>query len=306
MSYWNDRQDSLKASMEKDETALKARLSSYYETESTKLGNQIASYYTRYGADNVIEYRAMLEKLDTADTKLLYEQMNTFAVRYPEYAHLLPVRESIYNLNRIEGLQQSIMMQQLEIGAVTNAEIQAHLEKQALLGANSSMEMMGYGKNFYTADSSVVKSFVNTAWVNGKNFSSRIWSNSDKLAKYIATDVAQGFARGDSYSKLVTGIMQRFENVNRNDAYRLIYTEGTYVMAESTIRPFEDDFEQYKISTVGDGKVCEICSSAAGKVFNIADRQPGVNFPPFHAWCRCSFEIHVDDWDKWLEECEQY
>lgn len=288
-----------------DEALLKSRLSSYYETESTKLGSQIASYYTRYGADNIIEYRTMLETLDSVDTKLLYEQMNTFAVRYPEYAHLLPVRESIYSLNRLEGLQQSIMMQQLEIGAITNAEIQAHLEKQALLGANSSMELLGFGKNFYSADSNVVKNFVNTAWVGGNNFSSRIWANSDKLANYLATDVAQGFARGDNYNKLVTGIMQRFENVNRNDAYRLIYTEGTYVMAESTIRPFEDDFEQYKISTVGDGKVCDICSSVAESVFNITDRQPGVNFPPFHAWCRCSFAIHVEDWKKWQEEYEK-
>ena len=25
-------------------------------------------------------------------------------------------------------------------------------------------------------------------------------------------------------------------------------------------------------------------------------------FPPFHAWCRCSFVPHVEDWDKWMDE----
>lgn len=36
--------------------------------------------------------------------------------------------------------------------------------------------------------------------------------------------------------------------------------------------------------------------------YNIKDRKPGVNFPPFHPWCRCTFEIVVDDWDKWLDD----
>ena len=28
---------------------------------------------------------------------------------------------------------------------------------------------------------------------------------------------------------------------------------------------------------------------------------PGVNFPPMHPWCRCTFKIHVDDWNEWLK-----
>lgn len=26
-----------------------------------------------------------------------------------------------------------------------------------------------------------------------------------------------------------------------------------------------------------------------------------LNFSPFHAWCRCTFEIVVDDWDQWMD-----
>ena len=72
-------------------------------------------------------------------------------------------------------------------------------------------------------------------------------------------------------------------------------------MAESSIRPFENNYEKYRISTVGDGKVCSICSGMTGE-FNITDRKPGINFPPFHPWCRCTFEIVVDDWDKWMDD----
>ena len=85
-----------------------------------------------YGKDNVIEYKTLLQTLTEAERNLLIQNMDGFALKYPQYAHLLPVRESIYKLNRLEALQQSIILQQLEIGAVNNEEIEAHLNKQAL------------------------------------------------------------------------------------------------------------------------------------------------------------------------------
>ena len=37
-------------------------------------------------------------------------------------------------------------------------------------------------------------------------------------------------------------------------------------------------------------------------MFKISERQPGVNFPPIHPWCRCTWEIEVSDWDKWIDD----
>ncbi len=72
-------------------------------------------------------------------------------------------------------------------------------------------------------------------------------------------------------------------------------------MNESSIQGFSEDFEQYEYSVVEDGHACPICTALNGKVFNIKDRVPGVNFPPMHPWCRCSFKVHVDDWNEWLK-----
>lgn len=305
MSYWQKRQQQLSKQLEKDEDKLKKRLSSYFDTEYRKLEKQIAAYYKQYGTDNVIQYRRLMESLPDADKRLLIEQMDEFAKKYPEYAHLLPVRESIYKLNRLEGLQYSVRMQQLEIGAVEKEQITEHLNRQATRGANAAAETMGFGKNFYSSNPDIAKRFVNIPWSNGENFSQKIWNNTTKLANYLNSDIAQGIARGDSYDRLVRKVRERFSSVSRNDAYRLIYTEGTYVMAESTMQPFTDDFEKYRLSTVGDGNVCSICRGVSEETFDIADRQPGVNFPPLHPWCRCTFTIEVDDWDKWMDDYEK-
>lgn len=304
-SYWSKRQNQLYKSMEKDESALKERLSSFYESEYSSLDKEIAAYYQKYGTNNVIEYRTLMQTLSAEDVKLLIEKTDEFTSKYPQYAHLVPVRNSIYKLNRLEGLQYSVVMQQLKIGAVDIDEVTKHLDKQALRGLNAAMETLGFGKNFYSEGADIIKQFVDVDWSNGLNFSSRIWGNTEKLANYLNTDIAQGFARGDSYEKLTARLRTRFENVSRNDAYRLIYTEGTFVMAESTMQPFTEDFEKYKVSTAGDGKVCSICSGIARNEYNIKDRKAGVNFPPFHGWCRCTFEIVVDDWDKWLDDYEK-
>lgn len=231
MNYWQRRQQQLNQQLEKDETRLKKRLSSFYDTEFRKLDRQIA--------------------------------------------------------------------------AATQKEIREHLERQALRGGNAAAQAMGFGENFYSMNPDIVKQFVGKAWSNGENFSQKIWKNTEKLAGYLNTDIAQGFARGDSYEKLVRNLRQRFGKVSRKDAYRLIYTEGTYVMAEATMQPFTEDFEEYRLSTAADGKVCDICRELAKKKFRIRDRQPGVNFPPLHPWCRCTFTIEVEDWDKWMEDYEQ-
>ena len=305
MNYWQKRQQQLNKQLEKDEEKLKKRFASYFDAEYRKLDKQIAAYYKQYGTDNVIQYRRLMESLPEEDKRLLMEQMDEFAKKYPEYASLMPVRESIYRLNRLEGLQYSVRMQQLEIGAVENEQIIAHLNRNAERGVNAAAESMGFGKNFYANNPDISKLFINVPWSNGENFSQKIWNNTTKLANYLNSDIAQGIARGDSYERLTRRLRERFSSVSRNDAYRLIYTEGTYVMAEATMQPFKEDFEKYRLSTVGDGKVCSICRGVAREVFNISDRQPGVNFPPLHPWCRCTFTIEVDDWDKWMDDYEK-
>lgn len=309
MNYWQRRQQELAAQMEKDEERLKKRLASYYDSEYRKLEKQIAAYYKQYGTDNVIQYRRLMESLPEADRRLLIEQMDKFAEKYPQYADLMPVRESIYRLNRLEGLQYSVRMQQLEIGAVNNEQIGEHLKKQATRNANAAAETMGYGKNFYSENSSLVQKIMGSKWCNGKDFSERIWENANKLAEYLITDISQGFVRGDSYARLTGQLKQRFGKVSRNDAYRLIYTEGTYVMNESRAAAFEQDTDEYifrvQYDRIRSKGWRDICDDLDEKTFLWSERTAGVNFPPMHPWCHCTATPHISDRDKWMEDYEK-
>ena len=305
MNYWQKRYKELEKNITKDEDKLKKKLSFFYDKERVSLEKEIASFYQRYGENNIIEYRNLLQGLSKEEKDMLIKRVDDFIDKYPKYKNILPVRENIYKLNRLEGLQYSILLKQYEIGAIEREEIEKHLKKYALKGANTAYETLGFGKNFLSINSDVISKILDNSYAGEENFSDRIWNNKKKLADYLNKDFAQAVARGDSYDKCVKSLWERFSKVTRNDVYRLIFTEGTYVLNESAITPFEEDFESYEISTVGDGKVCAICRGIQGKVFDIKERTPGINFPPFHPWCRCSFEIVVDDWDKWLDEYER-
>ena len=146
-----------------------------------------------------------------------------------------------------------------------------------------------------------LRDYVRVPWADGKNFSDRIWENKEKLTRYLTDEISAGFARGDSVDRISRQMRKNFADVSRHAMDRLIYTEGTRVLAEATAAPFADaGITKYKFSTVGDGKVCPACQDIHGKVYEYANRQPGINFPPIHPWCRCTTDPYVEDWDKWM------
>ena len=101
MSVWKDTQRKAMTEIEKKEEAIKKRLAKFLLSESARLSNEIAAYYQKYGANDVIEYKNMMLQLSDADKQLLYQRCNDFITKYPQYSHLKDVRESYYKLNRV-------------------------------------------------------------------------------------------------------------------------------------------------------------------------------------------------------------
>ena len=296
-TYWSKRLQELDTSFSKDEKRLFSELSKYYEQEYAALDKEIAAYYAKYGEENVIAFRTLLLELPDADKQLLLQNMDEFAKQYPEFADLLPVRESIYKLNRLEGLQTSIVLQQLKIGAIEQAKFREHFEKQALKYANYAAEKLGFGTNFYRIDSEMLQVVIGNPWCNGKDFSERIWANREALAQTLQNEIANGLIRGEDYKTMSRILQQKFENTSQKQAERLVFTEDTYLSNEAKIRPFERNaaYTHYEYLCVEDHRTCETCRALSGQTFEISKRNAGLNFPPMHPWCRCTVMPVVED-----------
>lgn len=292
-SYFKERQKQLWKNLEKEEDKLVKLLKDEYDKQARILENEIAQYYARFGKDDVIEYRHLLMQLDKADRKLMLESIEDFIVKYPEHAHLLPVRESVYKLDRLEALSTSIKMQQIELGVFEEKALEEHLIKVYGDGYKKIAESMGFGKNFGVFDHEAAKLLVHSKWVDDKDFSERIWGNRDKVTDFLNNEFKHGIIRGDNYAKLVKTMKMKFVDKSTSNIKALIFTEGTFVNNAAMMQPFEDAeiFDEYEYVSVIDDRTSQICTSLNGQKFKLKNKQAGLNFPPMHVRCRSSFSI---------------
>ena len=297
MSKYTNTLNELQRDLEKGEEALKKKLSRLYDSESKKLEKEIAYYFQEYGRDNVLEYRKMMQQLTKEEATMLYEDTDNFFRLHPEHVALRPVRESIYKLNRLEGLQLSIMKQQLGLSSEEAALIGDHLLSYTI----STYEGVQGLIPFNQFDGRAAKQ-VGQKIINDTDFEKRLLANREKLADYLNNDIAKGIARGDSYDKLSKQICDRFDGVSRRSAYRLLYTEGTRMFNRANSEAFaEVGINQYRYCTAGDNRVCSDCKALDGNVYDISEASEGINYPPMHPWCRSHTDPAVD-WDKWLDD----
>lgn len=297
MSKYTNTLNELERNLEKGEEVLKKKLSRLYDNESKKLEKEIAYYFQEYGKDNVLEYRQMMKQLTKEEATMLYEDVDNFFMLHPEHAALKPVRESIYKLNRLEGLQLSIMKQQLGLSSEEAALIGDHLLSYTITTYEGVQGLIPFNQ----FDGRAAKQ-VGQKIIKDTDFEERLLANREKLANYLNNDIAKGIARGDSYDKLSKQIRDRFDGVSRRSAYRLLYTEGTRMFNRANSEAFaEAGINQYRYCTAGDNRVCEDCDALEGNVYNIDEASEGTNYPPMHPWCRCHTEPAVD-WDKWLDD----
>ena len=287
-NYWNKRVKEYVKSQNISDEELSNRLIKHYIRTSNEINKQIGEYYLKYGEDNIVEYKMLMEDLkDYPDElKKLIERTDEFMKDYPEYEELRDIRNSIYKLNRLEALQYSTQIELMKLGAIEQKEMEQHLIDTFGKAYLNTAKELGLGKSFLSINSAVARNTIYDKWVDGRNFSDRIWANKGKLVNQLQTTIRDGFIRGDNYNSLSDLLVKRLD-VGFSDAKRLIWTESSFVMNQASAQPYIDaGHTEYRINAIIDNKTSKICRHMHDEVFKFEDRKVGINFPPFHPWCR--------------------
>ena len=120
-------------------------------------------------------------------------------------------------------------------------------------------------------------------------------TSTDRNGEKLRRILKEGYARGTSYEHLVEESISKIQGLEETGAYMITYTEGTRVMAEASAKAVMDKgYTRYSLSTVGDDKVCPKCEALESQTFDFKDREAGVNWPPLHPMCRCTFYVVED------------
>ena len=111
----------------------------------------------------------------------------------------------------------------------------------------------------------------------------------------MVQELTQMIIQGKGVKETSKALSKRLEADYKN-CLRLIHTEHSYFMSESTAKAYEElEVEMYQYSSALDKRTCESCGALDGEIFKLVDRKVGVNASPLHPLCRCTELPYVED-----------
>lgn len=128
---------------------------------------------------------------------------------------------------------------------------------------------------FNTVDTEAVKQLLNAVWVaDGKQWSQRVWDNTERLATTLNEELVHIVATGKKNSDLTKALQERFD-VSYHRANTLVRTEVAHVQTEAAKQRYKDyGIEEVEVLVDEDEKTCDICKALIGKKWKITDTPP--------------------------------
>ncbi len=149
------------------------------------------------------------------------------------------------------------------------------------------------GIRFSILNDRAINEAVNAKW-SGKHFSKSIWDNTDKLAEESQKLVVKALMSGEALNKTADKLADKF-HVSKFQATTLVRTETAHIHNAADFQAYKDvGIKRYKYLATLDYATCETCQPLDGMVFDVSQRQEGVNAPVMHPRCRCTTTPDVD------------
>jgi SPP1 gp7 family putative phage head morphogenesis protein len=133
---------------------------------------------------------------------------------------------------------------------------------------------------------------INSIWcADGKNFSQRIWDNTEMLVNTLNEELVACVITGKKTTQLKKVLQERF-NVSYNRADSVARTELSHIQNTAAQKRYEDYGIRYmQVWADKDERRCDICGKLHKKKYPIGAQVP----VPVHPRCRCSIIPVVED-----------
>lgn len=137
---------------------------------------------------------------------------------------------------------------------------------------------------YNTIDKEVVNQLINGIWVaDGKQWSQRVWDNTERLAQTLNEELIHIVATGKKNSELKAILQERF-GVSYRRAESLVRTEVAHIQTEAAKKRYEDyGIEYVEVLVDPDHKTCDKCKALIGKKWKTTETPP----LPVHPNERC-------------------
>lgn len=132
------------------------------------------------------------------------------------------------------------------------------------------------------------RAVIDTAW-SGESFSTRVWGNTEELARRIRGE-AQQMVMGLKSPATVKQQLMKDYDVSFRQASRLVDTELSYVLNKANLEEYRRRGRKKLTITNLDVNTCDKCKALEGEVFFTED----VPVLPIHPRCHCAYCVPDD------------
>ena len=138
---------------------------------------------------------------------------------------------------------------------------------------------------FTTIDKAAAIQMINSVWcADGKNWSQRIWDNTNKLQQALNDKLIDCVVTGKKTTELKKVLQEQF-GVSYSRADALVRTEMAHIQTQAAKQRYADyGLQEIEIWVDEDERTCPVCSKLEGKKYPVNAEVP----LPAHPRCRCS------------------
>lgn len=298
-TYWDKRRLETYRENEKLTNKQIKQLKKIYKKANKDIDKMLDDVYRNYSKNTGLDIQKLKELLTKSETKKTFKELqkqgldkyikNNYKARI---TRLEQIKAQVYAKAKEIYPQEELKDTMLYRSVINNSYYKAIYNVQ---------NATGLGFQFNRIDDKLVNTLLNNKW-SGKNYSQRIWGNTDILANEASTIIGGALLSGQGIEKTARQLRERF-NVASYYAERLARTEMNYFDNQADKMAYEEmGISEYVCVAVLDNRTSLYCIEIDQKHFPYSEIEEGVNYPPFHPNCRCTTRGYLgEEAEKLLE-----
>lgn len=284
-SYWDKRRLQKYTQSEKLSKEYINKIQSLYSKANKDVDDMLKSVYKNYSKDTGLDIQKLKELLTKAETKKTWKELQKKGLdKYVKdnyksrITRLEQIKAQVYERAKDIYTEEELRQTALYEHVINDSYYKAIYNVQRGTGLNFS---------FNKIDDNLVNNILSTKW-SGKNYSQRIWTNTDILADEVSNIIGGSLLSGRGVEATAKEIRDRF-SVGKYYAERLARTEMSYYENQADAMAYEEmGVEEFVPVATLDNRTSQYCADIDGKHFKYSEMKIGVNYPPFHPNCRCT------------------
>lgn len=229
---------------------------------------QLRKYYAKASKDLINEFEQVYDKVLTA---------------VAEGKEVTPAW--LYQLDRYWQLQNQLKQELTQLGDKEIELLTKNFQKEYIEIYNSIA--LPTNSAFARLTEQRANSMINAIWcADGKNFSQRIWKNTEYLTQTLNEELVNCVVTGKKTTQLKQKLIERF-NVSYNQSNRIVRTEIAHIQNTAAADRYKDaGVKKFKVLGREEDDIgCE-CKKLNGTIWEFDDAA-APKFP-LHCNCRCT------------------